>query len=1036
MKGKIKMKFKELDKRKVSQVEADILKSWGSINEITYKQINNRDIKNNFVFYDGPAFANGFPGLHHMVSKNLKDCICKYHAMKGKRILRKVGWDTHGLPIENHVEKKLGFNSKKEIEEFGIENFNKECRKSVRENESAFVDLTSKMGQFIDVEDPYLTFKNEYIETEWWILKKFHEEGLFYKGNRVMPYCPHCGTGLASHEVAQGYEDVTVETVYVTFKLKNEDAYFLVWTTTPWTLIANVALCVHPDMEYVKVESKGNKFILASSLLGKVMGDEITILETYKGKDLEYIEYEQLIPSLSVDKKAFYVTCDEYVTAEDGTGIVHLAPAFGEDDANVGKKYDLPYLNPVGKDGCYTDGLWKGTLVFDADKIVIDYLKENDKLFKKQKIVHNYPHCWRCHSPLLYYSMPSYYIKVSAFNDKMVEANKKVNWYPAYVGEKRFANWLANAKDWNISRSRYWGSPIPYWECDCGHSEMIGSIEELKEKSIENIGDDLDLHKPYIDNIHIKCPKCGKKMTRIPDVLDCWFDSGSMPFAQYHYPFENEDLFESQFPADFICEGIDQTRGWFYTLMVISTFVKGCSPFKNVLVNDLLLDAEGKKMSKSRGNIVEPFTTIEEYGADTVRFYLPYVSPVWTPLKFDINGLKEVYSKFFNPLKNTYSFFVMYANIDNIDIDKCQVEYKNREDIDKWLLSKYNKLVKNVTEAFDEYDLNKVTKYLVTFVSDDLSNWYIRRNRDRFWGSILDDSKKSVYLTTYEVLVGLSKLIAPIIPYLSEEMYRGLTDGESVHLCDYPVYDKKMINEKIEQRMDLVRDLISLGRNAREESKIKVRQPISEVILDGKNKRLLSSMVSLISEELNVKEVKFTNELDKYMDFIVKPNFKEVGKVLGPKIKLFQDALTKLSIDEINKLRNNETVTIELDNEEFSINGTMVDIRVSAKVGFNASYEGNNFIILNTTLTEDLVCEGLARETISKIQQIRKNNGFEVTDRVKVAYDAEEEYANKLENYIEFIMKETLAVEFSKTDNLKDVYDINEYKVGLKVEKI
>ena len=1029
------MKFKELDKRKVSQVEADILKSWGSINKITYKQIDSKDKKNNFVFYDGPAFANGFPGLHHMVSKNLKDCICKYHAMKGKRILRKVGWDTHGLPIENHVEKKLGFNSKKEIEDFGIENFNRECRKSVRENESAFVDLTSKMGQFIDVEDPYLTFKNEYIETEWWILKKFYEEGLFYKGTRVMPYCPHCGTGLASHEVAQGYEDVTVETVYVTFKLKNEDAYFLVWTTTPWTLIANVALCVHPDMEYVKVESKGNKFILAKSLLGSVMGDEITILDTYKGKDLEYMEYEQLIPSLSVDKKAFYVTCDEYVTAEDGTGIVHLAPAFGEDDANVGKKYDLPYLNPVGKDGCYTDGLWKGTLVFDADKLVIEYLKENDKLFRKQKVVHNYPHCWRCHSPLLYYSMPSYYIKVSAFNDKMVKANKKVNWYPAYVGEKRFANWLANAKDWNISRSRYWGSPIPYWECECGHDEMIGSIAELKEKAVEKIGDDFDLHKPYIDNIHIKCSKCGKEMTRIPDVLDCWFDSGSMPFAQYHYPFENQELFESQFPADFICEGIDQTRGWFYTLMVISTFVKGCSPFKNVLVNDLLLDAEGKKMSKSRGNIVEPFTTIEEYGADTVRFYLPYVSPVWTPLKFDINGLKEVYSKFFNPLRNTYNFFVMYANIDNIDIDKCQIDYKNREDIDKWLLSKYNKLVKDVTDAFDEYDLNKVTKYLVTFVSDDLSNWYIRRNRDRFWGSRLDDSKKSVYLTTYEVLVGLSKLIAPIIPFLSEEMYRGLTGEESVHLCDYPVYDKKLINNKIEERMDLVRDLISLGRNAREESKIKVRQPISEIVLDGKNKKILSSMTDLIKEELNVKKVEFTDELSKYMDFIVKPNFKEVGKVLGPKIKLFQEALTKLSVDDINKLRNNEEIDIDLDGETFKVTGDMVDIRVLAKEGFNASYEGNNFIILNTVLTEELVCEGLARETISKIQQIRKNNGFEVTDRVKVAYEANDEYENRLANYIEFVMKETLAVEFSKTTKLTDVYNINDYEVGLKVEK-
>ena len=711
--------FKELDKRSYPEVEKDIHDSWGGVNEINKKQIENRKDSDTFVFYDGPAFANGFPGLHHMVAKNLKDAICKYRVMKGYKVIRKVGWDTHGLPIENHVEKKLGISSKKEIESLGIDKFNQECRKSVRENEDAFTDLTNKMGQFIDVLNPYLTYKNEYIETEWWILKKFFEENLFYEGTRIVPYCPHCGTGLATHEVAQEYVNEQALTVYVPFKKKDEDIYFLAWTTTPWTLVANVALCVNPDLDYVLAESKGVKFIMAEALVKTVLGEEVEILDTFKGKTLEGMEYEQLIPGLEVQGKSFVVTCDDYVTVEDGTGVVHIAPAFGEDDARVCEKYGILGLNPVGKDGCYTEGPWKGKFVFDANEDVVLYLKENDKLFRKQKIMHDYPHCWRCHTPLIYYSMPSYYIKVSAFKDKMVEANKSVNWYPAYVGEKRFANWLLNAKDWNVSRSRYWGSPIPYFKCECGYSHMIGSIKELREMATKDLGEDLDLHKPYIDEVHLKC---GKDMIRIPDVLDCWFDSGSMPFAQYHYPFENQEFFETQFPADFICEGIDQTRGWFYTLMVISTFVKGCSPFKNVLVNDLLLDSEGKKMSKSRGNIVEPFTTIKEYGADTVRFYLPYVSPVWTPLKFDIEGLKEVYSKFFNPLRNAYSFFVLYANVDGIDTDLCQIPVEKREEIDKWLISKYNSLVKDVTADFEEYDLNKVVRHLTNFVSLDLSN--------------------------------------------------------------------------------------------------------------------------------------------------------------------------------------------------------------------------------------------------------------------------------------------------------------------------
>lgn len=1028
--------FKNLDKRESSVVESEILASWGGINTINNRQIENRKDSEYFVFYDGPAFANGFPGLHHMVAKNLKDAICKYKVMKGYKVIRKVGWDTHGLPVENHVEKKLGISSKKEIEELGIDKFNAECHKSVRENEAAFTDLTSKMGQFIDVENPYLTYKNEYIETEWWILKKFYEENLFYEGTRVVPYCPHCGTGLATHEVAQEYVNDQALTVYVPFKKKDEDVYFLVWTTTPWTLIANVALCVNPDADYSLVETKGYKFIMATALINSVLGEDVNILDTFKGKTLEYTKYEQLIPSLNVEGEAFYVTCDNYVTMDSGTGVVHIAPAFGEDDANVCKNYNINALNPVGKDGCYTQGLWKGEFVHDVNEKVVDYLKENDKLFKKQKMMHEYPHCWRCHTPLIYYSMPSYYIRVSAFKEKLVEANKSVNWYPAYVGEKRFANWIANAKDWNVSRSRYWGSPIPFWKCECGYNHMVGSIAELKEMAIEEVADDLDLHKPYIDNIHLKCPKCGSAMTRILEVLDCWFDSGAMPFAQYHYPFENQELWATQFPADFICEGIDQTRGWFYTLMVISTFVKGCSPFKNVLVNDLLLDAEGKKMSKSRGNIVEPFTTIKEYGADTVRFYLPYVSPVWTPLKFDIDGLKEVYSKFFNPLRNAYSFFVLYANVDNIDTDECNVPYESREEIDKWLLSKYNNLVKNVTSSFEEYDLNKVVRLLTNFVSEDLSNWYIRRNRNRFWGSELNDSKKSVYITTYEVLVGLSKLCAPIIPFLSEEMYRNLTSDESVHLVDYPESDETLINETIENKMDLVRNLISIGRCVREEQKIKVRQPLSEALIDGKNKELLSDLVPLIEEELNVKEVVFATNLNEYMNFTVKPNFKVVGKILGSKIKAFATSLENLNEEQITKLNNNESITITLENEDLTVTKEMVDIRITSKEGFNVGMENNNFIILNTELDSNLILEGIAREFVSKVQNIRKNESYNVSDRINIFYNGDDLVKETIKEFGDYIKSETLATEIIEDESISSSVDLNGHTASISTKNI
>ncbi len=1027
-------KFKSLSKENTYEVEQKILKEWQNVN-ILEKTIENRKNCKNFVFYDGPATANGMPGLHHMMAKFLKDSFCKYKTMQGYRVLRKVGWDTHGLPVELQVEKELGFTGKKDIEKYGIKEFNQKCKESVWKNESAFSDLTNKMGQFIDLEHPYVTYDNKYIETEWWILKKFFDEGLFYEGHKILPYCPRCGTGLASHEVAQGYKEDSVNTVIVPMKKKDEDVYFLVWTTTPWTLIANVALCVNPNEEYVKVESQGYKFILASKLADKVLGEDYKIIEKYMGSDLEYMEYEQLIPEIKVEGKAFYVTNDTYVTMEDGTGIVHMAPAFGEDDSRVGMKYKLPYVNPVGEDGKYLVGPWKDMLVFDADIEVIKYLKSNDKLFKKIKIVHNYPHCWRCDTPLIYYSKPSFYLEVTKLKDDIIKNNKTVNWHPAYVGEKRFANWLENLNDWAISRNRYWGTPLPLWRCSCGHDEMIGSRAELKEKALCDIDcETIDLHRPYVDEIKIKCSECGKEMSRVTDVIDCWFDSGSMPYAQYHYPFENKELFESQFPADFISEGVDQTRGWFYTLMILGTFVMGKSPYKNVLVNDLLLDKFGKKMSKSKGNIVSPFKTIETYGADTIRFYLPYTSPVWTPIKFDEEGLKEIYSKYINTFKNTYSFFEMYANADNIDPREYNIDVEKRDITDKWLISKLNKLIKEVTSAYEEYDLTKVTKAIIVFLNDDLSNWYIRSNRRRFWESELTESKKAVYLTTYEVLLTLTKLTAPITPYISEEIYKCLTNKESVHLEDFPKYDDSLINESIEKQMDLIRDICSLGRFAREEAKIKVRQPISELILDSNDEKTIGNLQVIIKEELNVKNIIFIKDMDKYMEYIVKPNFREVGKLFGPKVNMFAETLKTLSHDEISKLRNEE-IEIVFDGSTIKVVPNMVDINVKVKEGYCSSNNGKTFVILNTELTDELILEGIARELIRKIQSMRKEMDLVITDRINVYYNGPEKLEETLLKHSDFIKNETLTRLITKDENLKECFDINDINVYLKIEK-
>ena len=1030
--------FKSLEKKNSSLVEKEIVDNWKKMN-ILEKTINNRKDNETFVFYDGPIYANAKPGIHHVFAKTIKDAFCKYKTMQGYKVLRKIGLDTHGLPIEVNVEKKLGFKKKDDIEKFGIEKFCRECNKETASNIDEVKRVTDMMGQFIDCDNPYVTCSNEFIESEWWIIKEMDKKGLLYHGDKVLWYCPRCETELASFEVSQGYQEDSVNSLILPFKIVDEDTYFLAWTTTAWTLIANVALCVNPELDYVKVESMGYKFILAKTLVEKVLGEDVKILKEYKGKDLVGIKYEQLMPFVKVEGKAFEVIADNYVSAEDGTGIVHNAPAFGEDDNRVCRENGITTINPVGKDGCYTEGPWKDRLVTDSDLEIdiIKYLKENDKLFKKIKITHDYPHCWRCKSPLISYPKPAWYIKTTAYKDKIIEANEKINWYPDYVGKKRFANWLENMIDWGISRSRYWGCPLPVWECSCGHREVIGSLDELQEKIMEDVNvRDIELHRPYVDDLHIRCSECGKEMTRVLDVMDVWFDSGSMPYAQFHYPFENRELFESQFPADFIAEGVDQTRGWFYVLLVISTIISGESSFKNVVVNDMMLDAKGKKMSKSTGNIIDPINIMEKYGADPIRWYMLYASPVWTPLKFDEEGVKEVISKFFNTFKNTYTFFEMYANADKIDPREFEIEYDSLEEIDKWLLSKYNRLIENVTSSYEEYDLTKVVHYLTDFVSEDLSNWYIRRNRRRFWESELTDSKKAVYFVTYDVLLGLSRLIAPIASFVSEEVYTKLTDKESVHLEDFPKVNKNYINGKIETRMDLVRSLISLGRNAREEAKIKVRQPIDEVIVDGKNKSVLNDLVDLIKEELNVKKLTFVEDLSQYMNFEVRPNFKVCGKIFASDIKIFSEVLKGLTNDDIAKLENNETIKLNVNNKEYDITLDMVDIRISSKEGFNVAMENNNFIIINTTLTKDLINEGIARELISKIQNLRKEKDFEITDRINIYYGKNKEFEESIKEFISLIKNETLCIELIAKEGLDKSFDLNGIEVYLDVERI
>lgn len=1030
------MTFRELSKLSAAETEANISQYWDE-QDILNKTIENRKDASNFVFFEGPPTANGRPGIHHVIARTLKDSVNKYQTMKGHRVVRKAGWDTHGLPVEIEVEKSLKMNGKQDIEKYGIKEFNEKCRESVFSYEAQWREMTRRMGYFIDLEHPYITLDNNYVESVWWILNQFYKAGLIYEGHKILPYCPRCGTGLASHEVAQGYQMITVDTVIVKMKKEGADnEYFLAWTTTPWTLASNTALCVNPNVTYAKVKKDDSIYYLAEALVPSVLGDDCTILETMNGRELEYMRYEQLMPFVKVPKEqAFFVTCGDFVTTEDGTGIVHMAPAFGEDDYNMGLKYHLPVVNPVDETGKYTETPWAGQFVMDADPEIVRWLKENGKLFKKQRMEHNYPHCWRCKTPLLYYAKPSWYIRVTDYKDKLIEANNSVTWYPDFVGEKRFGNWLENLKDWAISRNRYWGTPLNIWRCDCGHTESIGSRAELCERAIEDIDENIELHRPYVDEVHITCPVCGKPMSRVKDVIDCWFDSGSMPFAQYHYPFENKEIFEDQFPADFICEGIDQTRGWFYSLLAISVFLTGKSPYKRVLVNDLILDKDGLKMSKSRGNTVNPFDMFDKYGADALRWYLLYVSPAWTPTKFDEDGLSEVISKYFNTLRNVYSFFAMYANADDIDPTKFDIPVAERDEMDRWLLSRYNSVLKEVTESAERYDLTKVTRAITQFVNDDISNWYIRRSRRRFWESELTKSKQSVYRTTYEVLLGVAEMSAPFAPYISEELYRCLTELPSVHLADYPSCREELIDLSLEQKMNVIRDLVSLGRSAREEAGIKVRQPLSEVIIDAANEAKIGSGTELITEELNVKRVRYEENLGEFINYTLKPDFKVCGKLFGKNVKALAAYLADANGAELIRALKSGSVEIPINGETLEITSEMLDIRVSAKEGYDVQTDGEQFILLNTALSDELINEGCAREIISKVQQFRKNSGFEVTDRIRLYISSDDAVASALDMFGDYIRGEVLADEILPADTGISV-SLNGREAVIRVERV
>ena len=1023
--------------------EKEIEKFWEE-HDIFKKQVHQHEDADVFTFYDGPPTANGKPHIGHVLTRVIKDMIPRYQAMKGHKTIRKAGWDTHGLPVELEVEKLLGINGKEQIEEYGIEPFVEKCKESVWKYEGMWEEFSKAVGYWADMKDPYVTYHNDYIESVWWALKEIWNKGLLYKGHKIVPYCPRCGTPLSSHEVAQGYKDIKEKSAFVRFKAKGEDAYFLAWTTTPWTLPSNLALCVNPEITYVKVKQGDYTYYMAKELCEKVLGEDYTILEEMPGKSLEYKEYEPLYPyalNKLNGKKAFIVTCDDYVTTTDGSGIVHMAPAFGEDDSRVCREYGIAFVQFVDAKGCMTaDTDWPGVFVKKADPKILKDLEEKGLLFSAPNFEHSYPHCWRCDTPLLYYARETWFIRMTAVRDKLIANNKTINWIPESIGKGRFGDWLEHVQDWGLSRNRYWGTPLNIWECECGHQHAIGSIEELKSMS-DNCPDDIELHRPFIDAVTIKCPHCGKEMHRVPEVIDCWFDSGSMPFAQWHYPFENKELFEEQFPADFISEAVDQTRGWFYSLIAISTLLFDKAPYKNVIVLGHVLDAQGRKMSKSKGNAVEPMKALAQHGADAIRWYFYENSAPWLPNRFHDAAVQEGQRKFMGTLWNTYAFFVLYANIDKFDVSKYSLEYDKLSVLDKWCLSRLNTLIKTVDEDLNSYKITEAAKALQEFV-DELSNWYVRRSRDRFWAKETDQNKINAYMTLYTVLTTVIKLAAPMIPFMTEAIYQNLVLNsekdapESVHLCAYPVANEAFIDSELEKTMDLVLKAVVLGRAARNEANIKNRQPIALMYVKAPFE-LNEFYTKIVEEELNVKKVEFKDNMDEYLNYEIKPQFKVLGPKYGKQMKEIAAILAKVDGQKAKvELETTKTLKLELSSGEITLVPEDLDVKMTQTEGFAAQRDGDVTIAISTVLTDELIEEGFVREIISKVQTMRKENGFEVTDRITIFAQGNEKIAKLMQDNAETIKKITLADElvYDKLDGFTKEWNINGEKVTLGVK--
>jgi len=1043
-------RFKQIDtKVPVDHREEEVLHYWSS-ERVPDRSVTVRDGCPRFVFYEGPPTANGKPGIHHVLARTLKDTVCRYRTMQGFQVHRKAGWDTHGLPVEIEVEKRLGLTSKQDIEAYGIEAFNRECRASVFAYEQEWRRMTDRIAYWLDMEHPYITLDNAYIESIWWILKRYFDEGLIYEGHKIMPYCSRCGTPLASHEVSMGYADETIDSIYVRMKVRGRDhEYLLVWTTTPWTLPANVALAVHPEFSYARVQRSGDDatYIIVRARAEAVLGQDVRIVEEFSGADLIGLAYEQLLPFVQANgENAFRVHGAGFVSTEEGTGIVHIAPAFGEDDFQLGQKHGLPFLQPVDKEGKFTADVapWAGRFVRDADPDIIRHLKAEGKLLQKERLTHSYPFCWRCDTPLLYYARKSWYIATTKYKERLIANNKKIAWFPAHVGKGRFGNWLENLVDWSLSRDRYWGTPLNIWKCEsCSRLTAVGSRQELAERAIEEVDPlAIELHRPYIDRIHLACA-CGGRMARTPEVIDCWFDSGAMPYAQWHYPFEHREDFGRLFPADFICEGIDQTRGWFYSLLAISTFLFDQPAYRSVMVNDLLLDKNGQKMSKSRGNAVDPWGLIQRYGADATRWYLMAVSPPWTPTRFDEDGVKEVFAKFFGTLQNVYSFFALYANIDQADPETYKIPVAEREEIDRWVISRLNSLLRQVRADMDSLELTRVVRAIQSFVIDDVSNWYVRRTRERFWGPEMNANKKAVYRTLWELLLAVAKSIAPFAPFMAEEIYQGLRLGQgglaSVHFERYPETDESLIEPKLEKDMGLVIDLVSLGRAIRNRVQIKVRQPLPAIYIDERHRDVLGPMEGLIREELNVKQLGYVADPDAYVSYAIKPRLSILGPKYGKLLKEIQIQLAASDATAIAKtLRSTGELRLAAGGDGIILTAEEVEIRAEEKQGHAVEMNQGLYVVLDIRLNAALIQEGLAREIVSKVQNMRKNAGFALTDRIRLEMVADDEVNAAVLAHEDYIAGETLATAIIRRTESGDgfeTWEINGHQAWLRVEK-